>query len=112
MTTRTNLGERLLQWHSSMGDPVYAVGSYYVSDMVYPKKEMVEAVIENMYEDIAEYQKMLKGEKVSRYNSHYGCMVDDLRAFAGYTNRELRKNISDLEDIIAGLKQFHAKDYK
>lgn len=38
---RVTLGERLCQWHSSQGDPIYAVGSYYVSDRVYPDQEVV-----------------------------------------------------------------------
>lgn len=42
MSERKKIGLAMQNWHSSMGDPIYAVGSYYFSDMEYPKREVVE----------------------------------------------------------------------
>lgn len=109
---RTKLGERLCQWHSSMHDPVYAVGSFYNADQRYPKKEIVEAALESMSSDIEKFKRMLAGEKVSQYNSHYGKMIDDQRAFAGYSDDDLKENIADLEEIVAELTKFMQEDYK
>ncbi len=108
---RVELGERLQQWHSSMGDPVYAVGSFYFADQVYPDKSIVEDCIANLESDIAKFEKMLAGEKVSVYNSHYGRQVDDLRSFAGYTDEELTNNVADLSEIVFYLKKFMEEDY-
>jgi hypothetical protein len=43
VTKRQELGALMLNWHVSQGDALYAVGSYYVGDMRYPRKEMVES---------------------------------------------------------------------
>ena len=109
---RVNLGERLQQWHSSMHDPVYAVGSFYFADQVYPKKEIVEHCIRNLKEDIRDKKKMLKGIKVRRYNSFYGKWIDDQKKFAGYTNAQLRTDIKDLEDIVKEVEWLLREDYK
>ena len=108
---RVELGERLQQWHSSSSDPVYAVGSFYFADQRYPDKSIVEDCLANLESDITKFQKMLAGEKVSVYNSHYGRQVTDLRAFAEYTDEELTNNIADLQEIVFYLKQFMERDY-
>ncbi len=109
---RVSLGERMQQWHSSMSDPVYAVGSFYFADQRYPKKDVVQAALDSMRDDIEKFQKMLAGEKVSVYNSHYGRQVDDLRAFAGYTDDDLNENIEDLTEIVFELSRFMREDYQ
>lgn len=40
-TTRQKVGLLMQQWHSSMGDPIYAVGSYYFANVVYPDADVV-----------------------------------------------------------------------
>lgn len=109
---RVALGLRMQQWHSSMSDPVYAVGSFYFADQVYPDKSVVEDALHSMEADIAKFRKMIRGEKVSQYNQHFGRMVDDLKKFAGYTNKQLRENITDLKEIISELQRFLKEDYK
>lgn len=39
---RRQLGLLMHNWHASQGDPIYAVGSFYYSGDVYPRKEIVE----------------------------------------------------------------------
>ncbi len=108
---RVELGERMQQWHSSMGDPIYAVGSFYFSGQVYPDKEIVENAISNLTSDLERFQRMQRGEKVSQYNSHYGRWIDDQRAFAGYTDEELSDNIADIQEIVSELRRFMQEDY-
>ncbi len=43
MKTKRECGSVLLQWHGSQGDPIYAVGSYFISDMDYPNLTVVES---------------------------------------------------------------------
>ncbi len=106
---RTELGERLCQWHSSMGDPIYAVGSFYVSGQVYPDKEIVENAISSLTSTLSEARRMLIGEKVMVVRN--GVKVD-LKVFAGYTNDDLRENIADLEEIVDELQSFMTEDYQ
>lgn len=35
------LGIDMLNWHGSMGDPIYAVGSFYINDQPYPDRSVV-----------------------------------------------------------------------
>jgi hypothetical protein len=109
---RPYLGERLCQWHSSMGDPVYAVGSFYVDDKKYPDKTIVEDAIRNLRSDRDDFVRMRKGEKVGRYNEHYGRWIDDQRAFAGYTDEQLGDNIDEINQILIDLTAFLNHDYK
>jgi len=109
---RVELGERLQQWHKSSSDPIYAVGSFYFAGHVYPKKEIVENCIHNLTTNIEHNKRMLKGEKVSVYNYHYGRQVDDLKRFAGYTNEQLREEIQDLEEIVGEVQRFMTDDYE
>lgn len=106
---RSELGERLCQWHSSMHDPIYAVGSFYVSGQVYPQKGIVEDAISNLTKDLDEARRMLIGEKVMV--TRQGRRVD-LKVFAGYTDDDLRENIADLEEIVEELQRFMTEDYK
>lgn len=105
---RKELGLRLQQWHASMYDPVYAVGSFYFAGQKYPKKEIAQSALVNLQNDLDETKRMLVGEsiKVVRNNS-----VVDLRTFAGYSDEELQERIDDLEEIIKELKRFIEKDY-
>lgn len=109
---RMELGTRLCQWHSSMNDPIYAVGSFYVSDLAYPDKKVVDDAVFNLTSNLKRFRRMLNGEKVMQYNSYYGRWIDDLRKFAGYTDEELHNNIEDIEEIVHGLQSFLTRDYK
>ena len=43
---RKQLGLLMQNWHSGMGDPVYAVGSYYFADKPYPDPAIVEEALD------------------------------------------------------------------
>lgn len=103
---RTDLGERLCQWHSSMHDPIYAVGSFYVSNKVYPDKAVVERALSGLEKDLSEFQRMLKGEVV--LVTRNGVQVS-LKKFAGY--KDCREHITDLSEIVASLKEQMSEDY-
>lgn len=45
------VGLKMLNWHSSGGDPIYAVGSYFFAGRDYPKRETVEDAIANLERD-------------------------------------------------------------
>ncbi len=105
---RMALGERLCNWHSSMHDPVYAVGSFYVSGQVYPDKEIVQDAISNLTRDLNQFQAMARGEVVMV--GRQGKQVD-LRVFAGYTEEDLEENAADLEEIVAELTLKLTEDY-
>lgn len=105
---RVELGLRLNQWHSSMHDPIYAVGSFYVDNRVYPQKEIVGEAISNLTRDLNQYQRMLNGEKVLVMRQ--GKQVD-LKEFAGYTKTEIKARIEDLSEIISDLERFMSEDY-
>lgn len=106
---RTELGLRLQSWHASMSDPIYAVGSFYFSGHVYPKREVVEDAIHNLNSDLSKRQRMLAGENV-RAPTAYG-YTDDLRKFAGYTDEQLNEDIADLEEIVGELQKYLERDY-
>jgi hypothetical protein len=106
---RMELGERLCQWHSSMHDPIYAVGSFYVSDIRYPQKSIVEDAIHNLTSDLDQAKRMLAGEQVMV--TRQGRRVD-LKVFAGYTDDDLKENIADLEEIVSELQRFLTEDYQ
>ena len=108
---RIELGGRLCNWHTSMTDPIYAVGSFYVSNQRYPDQDIVEDCLENLERDINKFNKMLAGEKVSVYNNHYGKQILDLRAFAGYSDKELNDYIFDIREIVIYLKIYLKQDY-
>lgn len=42
---RKQAGRVLTQWHSSMGDPIYAVGSFYIDGNEYPDDEVLADAI-------------------------------------------------------------------
>lgn len=47
-TRRMNIGLKMQNWHSSQGDPVYAVGSFYFANQEYPERAVVEAARRNL----------------------------------------------------------------
>lgn len=106
--TRTELGLRLMNWHSSQNDPIYAVGSLFFDDQVCPK-DIVEDCLFNLNHSLDEFQRMQKGEvlMVRRYGGEV-----DLRKFAGYTDEEIEENISDLTEIVSEVKRFLEEDYQ
>lgn len=106
---RTELGLRLCNWHSSMHDPIYAVGSFYVSGQVYPDKSIVEDAISSLTSTLEESKRMLAGEKVMVVRQ--GRKID-LRVFAGYTDTDLNDNISDLSEIVDELQNYLTEDYQ
>lgn len=103
---RNELGARLCNWHRSMNDPIYMVGSFYLSDKVYPDGDIVSDAMNNLSIDLSEREKMLRGEKVSVPGK-----TDDLRSFAGYTDKQLKEDISDLKEIIFFLKMRLQEDH-
>lgn len=105
---RRELGARLCQWHSSMHDPVYAVGSFYIDGTVYPDKEIVESALRNLTRDLNQFRCMQKGEPVMV--ERQGRKVD-LKVFAGYTTTDIEDNIADLEEITSELSRFLSEDY-
>jgi hypothetical protein len=106
--TRRELGLRLMNWHSSMSDPIYAVGSFYFSGDVYPSKEVVEDCLSNLQKDLGQRKKMLAGHMVI---VERGGKQVSLRKFAGYTNSQLREDIKDLEEIVSEVERFLTEDY-
>ncbi len=108
---RTELGLRLQSWHSSMHDSIYAVGSFYFAGEKYPRKEIVEDCIINLKIDIEQRERMLRGEKVRVYNTHYSMWIEDLREFAGYDDDNLKTEIQDLQEIVSEVEKFLAEDY-
>lgn len=103
---RIELGERMQQWHSSMGDPIYAVGSYYFAGDRYPVKATVEDALLNLQSDLSQARQMDRGKKIYIHNG-----MTDLKTFGGFTRRRLRENIKDLREITEALKEFLEKDY-
>ena len=106
---RHELAEKLLQWHASMNDPVYAVGSFYCSDKVYPDPKIVEDAISNLESELDQTLRMLNGAKV-RARTAFG-MTDDLRKFAGYKKSELHERKSELIALVGVLRQYLAFDH-
>lgn len=105
---RAQLGSRLCNWHSSMHDPVYAVGSFYIDSRVYPDKDVVVDAVYNLTRDLDQFRRMQKGEAVMV--ERQGRKVD-LKVFAGYTETDINDNILDLEEILSSLEEFMTEDY-
>lgn len=102
ISSLSDLGERMLSWHRGMSDPVYAVGSYYVSGQEYPDPDVVDSALDSLESELEQQQAMLRGEKIMV--RRYGKQVD-LRKFAGYSDRDLEENIEDLSDIVDALRE-------
>lgn len=106
--TRFELGSLLLTWHSGQEDPIYAVGSFYLDDDLYPDASTVRDAIFNLQADLLQQEQMLAGEVVKVWR---GSRQVDLREFAGFTPEDLRENVAELRKIIAGLEYFLETDY-
>jgi len=91
-----------------MADPIYAVGSFYVSGHAYPEEIIVGDCLENLRRDIDERERMLRGEPV--IVERQGSKVD-LKTFAGYKDEELRKDLQDLREIVQNVEAFAKEDY-
>jgi hypothetical protein len=50
---RQHIGELMSHWHASMNDPIYAVGSFYVSGVPYPEVEVTRRARNNLLGDLA-----------------------------------------------------------
>jgi len=98
---RKKLGELLQQWHSSMSDPIYAVGSFYFSDWVYPNPLIVRDAIHSLEHTLQENKDMLEGKPVMVVRQE---RTIDLKEFAGYSDEELQDNINELMELIASLR--------
>lgn len=109
MLDRTELGVKMHQWHRSMWDPIYMVGSLYYDGCVYPNKDIAARALDNLKGDLDESKRMLAGEKVKAPTA-YGS-TDDLRKFAGYTDEDLEDNIQELTEIIESLGYYLETDY-
>jgi len=105
---REELGERMLNWHSSMSDPIYAVGSFYIDGQVYPKSDIVRDALHNLTKDLEQSKRMLAGEKVM---VERGGKQVDLKVFAGYTSTTLSEMVADLSEITLYLGQYLEEDY-
>jgi hypothetical protein len=44
--TLRDLGEAMQRWHSSMGDPIYVVGSYYLAGVEYLDLAVIKAALD------------------------------------------------------------------
>jgi hypothetical protein len=111
--TRRELGEAMLNWHSGMNDPVYAVGSFYIDGRSYPKNDpnnlnVVYSALVSLRNDLSDFRKMDRGIPVMV--SRGGRMVN-LKGFAGYTRSTIRAHISELKEITTELAKFYEKDY-
>ncbi len=82
---RRRLGEKLLHWHSSGSDPIYAVGSFYIDDRPYPDKGVVENALTALN---ALEPRARAGE-------------------AGWT----RRDATELRNIVGGLRFYLKHDY-
>lgn len=82
---RRRLGEKMLHWHSSGSDPIYAVGSFYVSNKPYPNRDIVERALHEMN----------KTEPLARAGAH------------GWTKRDA----TELRNIVGGLRFYLKHDY-
>ena len=102
---RQSVGIHLLDWHSSGGDPIYAVGSFYLDGEVYPDVEVVREALSNINYHLSQQKQMLAGKKVKSN------VTSDLRKFAGYKKRDLEENIAELAGIATGLEYYLKKDY-
>jgi phosphoenolpyruvate-protein kinase (PTS system EI component) len=109
--TRQQLGERLCQWHDSMSDHIYAVGSFYLGGHKYPEQKIVQSAINKINKLIDQNKKMIAGEKVTASIMFGTQITNDLKQFAGYNNKELKENIKDLKEISNGLLEFLKNDY-
>lgn len=106
---RHQLGEKLLQWHSSQWDPIYMVGSHYINGSVYPDKDIVESAVSNLTKESLDCQKMLDDIPVMVQRN--GKTVE-LKRFAGYTDEELRERKAELEELTVELDTFLSEDYE
>lgn len=105
---RAELGSLLCCWHSGQWDPVYMVGSFYISDEVYPDKEIVQEALSSLETTLDQNRRMLLGEKVMvTRNGH----KVSLKEFAGYSDEQLQDNISELEEITVALEEYLEEDY-
>lgn len=106
---RIKLGILILGWHSSINDPIYAVGSFYVDNKEYPDKTIVENALRNLLNELEEQKLMLEGKDVvyliqRRWKS--------VKEFAGYTDSELTENINELKIVCEGIQSFLEDDYE
>jgi hypothetical protein len=46
------IGEKMHHWHASMGDPIYAVGSFYVTGKAHPSVETTERALDGIERDL------------------------------------------------------------
>jgi len=104
---RVELGERMLQWHGGQNDPVYAVGSFYLSGKQYPDQEVVEDALANLEAELEQFERMRAGERVMVRRQ--GKMVD-LRKFAGYKQKDLEEHAIDLSEIVDTLREQMVED--
>lgn len=80
-------GSKMLNWHGSGGDPIYAVGSYHVAGSLHPQREMVEQAERGLWRLLEETKPDPKG----------GSPV----AFFG------KKDRHELQELIQGLHKFY-----
>lgn len=81
-----SLGEKMQHWHSSAGDPIYAVGSYFSAGKRHPQEGMEEKAL-------AEFEKLLRTAETPAGAQHGGWNEDDIQ--------ELRDICDELQEVIA-----------
>ncbi len=79
------LGEKMLHWHGSMGDPIYAVGSYFFSGKRHPQEGMEEKAL-------SEFEKLLSLAETPEGAAHGGWSDDDVQ--------ELRDICDELQEVV------------
>ena len=83
LTKRQHIGELMQHWHSSSGDPIYAVGSFYFADQDYPDKKVVRAALASLESDLVDAKKGAYGWGESE--------AKELTTIIAYLKSELRE---------------------
>ena len=108
MLDRKKLGERLLQWHSSGGDPIYAVGSYFISGDCYPDKSVVQRALSGIVKCREDRELLLSSEMYCDDQLMVHAVRQPLRS---RKVRETRADIADLKEIETALGEYLVLDF-
>jgi len=58
---RREIGVLMSHWHSSQGDPIYAVGSFFVDGKRYPDREQVSSALYWIEKDLGQARERKHG---------------------------------------------------
>ena len=73
-------GLRMQDWHRSMGDPIYAVGSYHFTGKLHPQRDVVEraeANLEGLLANARTAKQKRELRQLVRGMHHYYPWLDD-----------------------------------